>query len=133
MERLAPRCGSPTGTLAYLDFLLNENGTLVEYAPTQQNYLTDVFTRKAVGSIQRGLGERAAVFLWLAHFAPHAGPPVEPEDVRAPGAQLSPVPAARHQGAFAEELLPRPRSFDEVDISTSRGRSAAGRGSRSSR
>ena len=69
---------------------------------------------------------RAGSRLPLARaLAPHALP-VEPEDVRAPGAQLSPVPAARHQGAFAEEPLPRPRSFDEVDISTSRGRSAAG-------
>ena len=31
-----------------------------------------------------------------------------------------PCSAARHQGAFSEEPLPRPRSFDEVDISTPR-------------
>jgi N-acetylglucosamine-6-sulfatase len=106
-----------TGTLAYLDFLLNENGTLVEYPPTHQNYLTDVFTRKAVGAVQRGSASGQPFFLWLAHFAPHAGLPVDPDDVKAPGATLSPVPAARHRGAFAEEPLPRPRSFDEVDSS----------------
>jgi arylsulfatase A-like enzyme len=106
-----------TGTLSYLGFLLNENGELVEYEPTQQNYLTDVFTRKAVGAIQRGSASGQPFFLWLAHFAPHAGLPVEDDDVRAPGANLSSVPAARHHGAFAEEALPRPPSFDERDVS----------------
>jgi arylsulfatase A-like enzyme len=105
------------GTLSYVGFTLNENGSLVDYPPNQANYQTDVFTRKAVDAIELGSGSGSPFFLWLAYFAPHSGLPVDEDDTRAPGVSLTPSPAARHRDAFAMEPLPYPSSFDEADVS----------------
>jgi N-acetylglucosamine-6-sulfatase len=104
-------------TLSYVGFTLNENRELVDYAPTQANYQTDVFTRKAVAAIERRAPAESPFFLWLAYFAPHSGLPVDEDDKSAPGVHLSPSPAARHRDAFSTEALPVTPSFDEADVS----------------
>ena len=104
-------------TLSYRGFTMNENGALVTYAPTEENYQSDVFTRKAVEVINGRALDGAPFFLWLSYFAPHGGLPHDPDDIPAPGVELSPSPAARHNNAFAAETLPRPSSFNEVNVS----------------
>ena len=105
-------------TISYVGFTLNENGTLVEYPPNQANYLTDVFTRKAIEAINRGASSGSPFFLWLAHFAPHGGLPVDPDDNRGvKGVNLNPSPAARHKDMFSSERVPPSPAFNEADVS----------------
>ncbi len=85
----------------YYGYKLNENGEIVSYGSSSEDYLTDVLSRKAVDFLQRAASGSKPFFLYMAPTAPH-GPP---------------VPAERHQDAFAEEKAPRPPSFDEEDIS----------------
>ncbi len=105
------------GTLSYVGPILNENGAIVAYPPTQANYQTDVFTRKAVDAIRRGASSSEPFFLWLAYFAPHSGLPVDADDIPAPGVRLTPSPAARHRDAFSTEPVPWTPAFDEADVS----------------
>ncbi len=104
-------------SLLYLGFTLNENGVLVEYPRSRHNYLTDVFTQHAVDAVELGASTGTPFFLWLAHFAPHAGRPLDADDIQAPGVTLNPRPAGRHKDAFAGEPFLPPPSFDERDVS----------------
>lgn len=94
---------SPARKNAYdgYDYVLNENGVLVDYSPAEVNYFTDVMSRKAVDFIQRSDADGTPFFLYLAPFAPH-----EPS-----------TPAARHRDLFADLTLPQTPSFNEADVS----------------
>ena len=83
------------------DYVLNENGTLVEYPPVVDNYFTDVMSRKAVDFIQRASAEDVPFFLYLAPFAPHTPS----------------TPAARHLELFPTITIPITPSFNEADVS----------------
>jgi N-acetylglucosamine-6-sulfatase len=91
----------------FSDFTLNENGESRPYAGA---YQSDVFTRKAVGFIERNAGERP-FFLFASYVAPHDG------HGGPPGCQGSAQPATRHAGDLAELPLPQPASFGEADVS----------------
>jgi N-acetylglucosamine-6-sulfatase len=90
------------------DYDLNENGELVHYGSDPADFNGDVFTDKAVDFIRRA--GAAPFFLSVSYTAPHDG------EARAPCPGL-PKPAPRHEGAFAEEPLPQPPSFNEADVS----------------
>ena len=98
-------------------YTLNENGTLRTYgAPRVEDpalYQTDVYRDKAIDVIRRGARDSAPLYLSVAFLAPHA------EALRgARGAGPASVRSApRHRGALAGEATPRPRSFDEADVS----------------
>lgn len=94
---------SPGKKNAYdgFDYYLNENGTLVAYPPTQDNFFTDVMSRKGVDFIDRAAQEKTPFFLMLSAFAPH-----EPS-----------TPAPRHQNLLPDISAPRPPSFNEEDMS----------------
>jgi N-acetylglucosamine-6-sulfatase len=100
----------------YYNYLVNENGTLVSYGSSPGQYQSDVYTAKALDFIGRR-GPAAAVggppfFLFVTYLAPHWGNPIEPGD---PSLQ-TPVPAPRHKGRFAGEVLPRSPAFNEANM-----------------
>lgn len=94
---------SPGRKNAYdgFDYYLNENGELIAYAPSQENYFTDVMNRKSLDFIERATTEKVPFFLFLAPFVPH-----EPA-----------VPAFRHLELLPSIQAPRTPSFNEEDIS----------------
>jgi arylsulfatase A-like enzyme len=100
----------------YFGYLLNENGTVVAYGDTPDQYQADVYTAKAVDFIRRR-GPAAAAgqpfFLFVTYLAPHWAGLVQPGDLT----PLSPVPAPRHLGRFSGEGLPKSPSFNEADVS----------------
>ena len=87
------------------DYTLNENGRLRHYGDDRRDYQTDVLARKAVGFIGRSARRHAPFFLTLSTQAPH-------DEEFAP-----PRPAPRHRGAFRDEPLAAPPSFNERDVS----------------
>jgi N-acetylglucosamine-6-sulfatase len=88
-----------------VNYKLNENREVVSYGGASEDYLTDVIARKAADHIRRFSNEGRPFFLYLATFAPH-----------------SPYNAApRHKGMFKDAELPRPRSFNEADVSDKPG------------
>src|SRR4051812_49306703 len=85
----------------YYGYSLNENGEIVSYGNSSEDYMTDVLSGKATDFIQRATSDSKPFFVYLAPTAPH-GPP---------------VPAERHKDAFASATAPQPPSFDEQDVS----------------
>lgn len=94
---------SPARKNAYdgYDYALNENGVLVSYSPDEENYFTDVLSRKATDFIIRAKKDDTPFFLYLAPLAPH-----EPA-----------VPARRHLDLFSDLTVPQSPSFNEADVS----------------
>jgi N-acetylglucosamine-6-sulfatase len=88
---------------------LNENGRVNRYGKKSKNYATDVYADLAASFIRRSSRGPKPFFLTLAPVAPHSdttrsNPP-------------NPQPARRDIGRFADKKLPRPRSFNEADVS----------------
>ena len=111
VNRYEPERGVPPGwtdwygggTDAHVgyNYKLNENGQIVAYGSAPDDYATDVLSRKAVEVIRRSTAARQPFFLYVAPFVPH-----------------SPAAAApRHLHLFRDAPLPRPRAFDEADVS----------------
>jgi arylsulfatase A-like enzyme len=101
----------------YYGYQLNENRRLVTYGSMPDQYQSDVYTAKAVDFISRR-GRTAAAggkpfFLFVTYLAPHWEGLVTPGDPTL----LTPVPAPRHRGRFAGEVLPKSPAFNEDDIS----------------
>ena len=97
--------GAPDATTnRYFDYQLNENGTLVDYGGLPEDYKSDVYTRKAIEEIEATAPLTLAgqpFFMYVAYTAPH----------------LPSRPAPRHESRFAGKPVPRPRSFNEADVS----------------
>lgn len=85
----------------YYNYALSENGELVSYDSSEQDYQTDVLTRKATDFISRSADSPQPLFMYLAPQAPHF--PYQS--------------ASRHENLFVEEEAPRPPSFNEADVS----------------
>lgn len=83
------------------DYYLNENGELIPYPPTEENFFTDVMSRKGVDFIQRAAQDDTPFFLLLSTFAPH-----EPATA-----------ARRHEDLLPGITAPRTPSFNEGDVS----------------
>jgi N-acetylglucosamine-6-sulfatase len=97
-------------TYSYVGYTLNENGVLHTY----DEYSTDLYSARASDLIARLAPSRRPFFLSVAFLAPHSGGPRDPDD---PGNPATPSPAPRHRDVFAAEPLPRPPSFNELDVS----------------
>lgn len=93
--------GDARGYTKYYDYELNENGEVVSYGDSPEDYLTDVLSDGATDFVRRAASDSEPFFLYLAPSAPH-----DPA-----------TPAERHEGAFAGEKAPRPASFGEEDVS----------------
>ncbi len=93
-----------------------ENGRVHEYgkplAERARTYQTDVLSRKAVSFIARHAPEREPFFLSVGFLAPHH----ESGYVQRLTGQLV-RPAPRHRGRFRKTRFPRPRGYDEADVS----------------
>jgi arylsulfatase A-like enzyme len=85
----------------YYDYELNENGEVVSYGDSPEDYITDVLSGGATDFVRRAVSGSESFFLYLAPPAPH-----DPA-----------TPAERHEGAFADEKAPRSASFGEEDVS----------------
>jgi N-acetylglucosamine-6-sulfatase len=88
-----------TDAPGYYDYVVNDQGSLVQFGSEPGAYSTDVLTRESVRFITHTPSSKP-LFLYLAPFAPH----------------LPAVPADRHEGAFAGVDEYRPPSFDERDV-----------------
>jgi N-acetylglucosamine-6-sulfatase len=94
----SPSGGDPYGEYNYT---MNENGNLVRYGNSANDYMTDVLSRRATNFIQQASSDRRPFFLLVATYAPH-----QPA-----------TPAPKYVGFFAEEKAPRPPSYNEPDVS----------------
>ena len=92
--------GKLSGQKLY-DYGINENGEEVSYGSETGDFYTDVLSEQATDFVGRAAQEDQPFFAYVAPTAPH-GPA---------------TPAERHEGAFAEEEVPRPPSYDEEDVS----------------
>ena len=107
--------GTPDpSTYRYLDYTFNENGNLVQFGTSANDYKTDVEARLAVDLIGRQATDPRPFFMWVAFVAPHSGGPADADD---PVGLATPSPAPRDQNRFANEPLPMPPSFNEADVS----------------
>ncbi len=95
----------------YIGVTLNENGRLKRY---KKDYQTDLYTDRARGFIDRYAGSAKPFFLWLCYVAPHTGTPRERND---PSGFATAVPAPEDVDRFAWLPLPKPPSYDELDVS----------------
>ena len=94
--------GDTESTAAYYNYNLIENGKIVPYGDSSDDYLTDVLSGKAQDFIRNASSGSKPFFLYLATSAPHAVP----------------VPAERHQNASIPAQAPRTPSFDQEDVSS---------------
>lgn len=90
----------------YFNASILDNGTERRLGEAEGDYSTDAFAERAIGLIEQWSGGSSPFFIVYSPFAPHG---------TSDGG--SPVPAPRHETAFADEALPRPPSFDEADVS----------------
>jgi arylsulfatase A-like enzyme len=83
------------------NYLINENGRLVEHGNAPADYLVDIMARKSVAFIDAAVAAKQPFFMYLATFAPH-----QPA-----------TPAPRHASLFPNAKAPRDAAFDEADVS----------------
>jgi arylsulfatase A-like enzyme len=96
------------GFTSFFNYRLNENGVVVQYGDKVEDYITDVFTAKAVDFINRAEeNDDQPFFLTFTPTAPHSG--------SVPNGPATPAP--RHAGMFAGVQAPRTPSFNEADVS----------------
>jgi N-acetylglucosamine-6-sulfatase len=100
--------------LSYLNWTLNDNGTLVRYGSSPGDYQSDVLTSKAVDVINRRAPEAKPLFMWVTYHAPHSGGPPEADDPKGLGTVNV---ADKYKNRFAAEQLPNMPSFNEADVS----------------
>ena len=117
----------PTTYLFY-NYVLNEDGTNVQYGSSEDDYQTDVLTDLAVDFVERRSEGDAPFFLDVAYLAPHwefrpgTSGSVDVGDLEGQMGLESaigtpPVPAPRHLGMFEGKKAPRRPSFNEEDVS----------------
>jgi arylsulfatase A-like enzyme len=85
----------------YVNYFLNENGTVNPFGVKDADYETDVLSNRAVNFIERSVQEQKPFFLYLAPDAPH----------------LPAIPASRHATLMSGTQAPRVPSFNETDVS----------------
>jgi arylsulfatase A-like enzyme len=88
------------GNLFY-NYTISENGTLVEYGDSPEDYSTDVIRDKSLTFIEDSVKADSPFFLFVSVYAPH-GPA---------------IPAPRHSALYNTETYPQKPSFNEEDIS----------------
>ncbi|MCK6540684.1 MAG: sulfatase [Anaerolineales bacterium] len=84
----------------YFNYTMNENGELVEYGYSPEEYSTDVLRQRSVSFIEKNLEARSPFFLLISTTAPH-GPS---------------IPAPRHEGLLADLEYPQKPSFLTEDV-----------------
>ncbi|MDP8964098.1 MAG: sulfatase [Cyanobacteriota bacterium] len=104
-------------TYSVYNYIINDNGKLIQYGSAPNDYQTDVLARRAVNFINQSQKlDAKPFFLVITPLAPH----FEANQGRYPmnfGVQNTIRPAPRHKGSASNILLPRPYSFNEQDVS----------------
>ena len=95
-------------TYHFYDYKVSEDGVPVSYGSEEADYQTDVLAAEAERILRSRVGAKEPFFLAVTPVAPHL-------ETRG-GATVPPRPAPRHQGAFADEPLPRKPSFNEANV-----------------
>jgi N-acetylglucosamine-6-sulfatase len=85
----------------YVNYFLNENGTVNAYGTKETEYETDVLARRATTFIEKAVADGKPFFLYLATDAPH----------------LPAISAPRHATLLTGTQAPRVPSFNEADVS----------------
>jgi arylsulfatase A-like enzyme len=85
----------------YLDYRVNDNGTIKYFGTGESDYSTDVLRSETQSFIGASVDAGKPFFAYVAPMAPH-----EPA-----------IPAPRHENAFNGEQAPRLPSFNEEDVS----------------
>ena len=93
-----------TGTgVRYYDYLINENGTILNFGDQPSDYSTDVLKDRAVRFIKDEAATAAPFFLLIATKTPHAQGPQA-------------IPSPQYKEAFKDVPLPAGPAFNEEDI-----------------
>jgi len=97
----------------YYDYDLSINGRKVNYGTSDDDYLTDVLSRRAARLVRRSAARKRPFYLQLDEWAPHASPG---RGTGPCGSGADPVPGPADESLFTQEPLPHPPSFDEQDV-----------------
>jgi N-acetylglucosamine-6-sulfatase len=97
-------------TYSYHGYTVDENGVLRTHPGV---YSTDFVTAKANELITAAAKDPRPFFMSVAWVAPHTG---APRDVDDPVGMASASPAPKYANAFGAAPLPRPASFNELDM-----------------
>ena len=85
----------------FYNYNMNDNGTLLEYGESPEDYSTDVIRDRSLKFINDSLEDDSPFFLFMSVYAPH-GPA---------------TPAPRHEGLYDDLTYPKSPSFGEEDLS----------------
>jgi N-acetylglucosamine-6-sulfatase len=103
-------------TQTVYDYVINQNGSLVNHGQAVTDFKQDVFTDLAVDAINRH-APGGPFFLGVMYTAPHSGGPNPNPQPPANCGNGAPKPAPRHASAFNSQPLPTPPSLNEADVS----------------
>jgi arylsulfatase A-like enzyme len=93
----------------YYDYIINENGKLLNFGHEPADYSTDVLKDRAVRFIKDQSGSALPFFMLIATKAPHG----QGEE----GQKEPAIPSPTYQNAFADIKLPKTPAYDEEDVS----------------
>lgn len=91
------------GNLKYYDYTINDNGELIDYGSSPDDYQTDVLAHRATAAIRESVDAERPFFLMVSTQAPHTYNGNPPE------------PAPRHEHLFDDVDPPRPPNLNEQD------------------
>jgi N-acetylglucosamine-6-sulfatase len=97
----------------YYGYRLAVNGDVERVGKRPRDYITRVINRRSVSMLRRHVPRRKPLYIQVDHRAPHTE---SGTNSGGPCGGLIP-PDPRDAGAFGQEPLPRPPSFDEQDVS----------------
>ena len=97
----------------YFNYTLNQNGTLRQYTSAEEDYSTDVFTKKAKRWIRANAKASTPFYLELGYAAPHGGGGGDPGRSCNRAAVPAPRDLGTLKGKFRNTLPP---SFNEADV-----------------
>lgn len=95
-------------TYRFYDYTVSEDGVPVTFGSEEADYQTDVLAAEAERILRSRVGAKEPFFLAVTPVAPHLE--------NRGGANVPPRPAPRHEGAFANEPLPKKPSFNEPNV-----------------
>jgi N-acetylglucosamine-6-sulfatase len=97
----------------YYDYDLSANGRSRHFGTSDNDYLTDVLSRKAARLVRRSAARTRPFYLQLDEWAPHDS---RGRGTGPCGGGHDPVPGPSDENMFAHERLPKPPSFNEEDL-----------------
>lgn len=95
----------------YYGYEMSVDGRRVSYGTGNNDYVTRVLSKRALGWVREYAHRAKPLFLWLSHMAPHSA------KARPNPCRQSALPERQDYGLFSEETLPLPESFNEADVS----------------